>query len=77
MFGIHPADAVWSLIFPVLVLILIVAVAQVTRAMQLSLTAKIIWLAVIVLMPVFGALIWFAFGKGGHRSLSSEEGVPD
>lgn len=79
MFGIYPADAVWSLIIlPVLVALTVAALIQVARAVALSSAARVGWIAAIILLPVVGSLAWFVFGVRTTRSapdMRNQEGA--
>ena len=81
MFEIYPADAIWSLIvFPIVVLLLVVALFQVAREDRLSGTAKIAWLTAMILLPIVGPLAWFAFGNRNvpqERSAGPKAGAAD
>lgn len=65
-----PAFTGWHVLILGLVLLLPLA-ALITLALsrnRMSTTHVLIWVAVIVLAPVLGSLVWFAFGIWFHRS---------
>lgn len=54
-------DIAWTLALIVVVPMLILSVIQVVRSRALSWLGKVIWLLVIVLVPIIGSVLWFAF----------------
>lgn len=66
-----PYDVVWPIVFVAILALTISAVVSITRRVkQLSLLASLLWLAVIVLVPVVGPALWFAFGRPAVERLA-------
>ncbi len=54
-------DIAWSVALIVVIPMLILSVLQIARAATLSWLGKVAWLLVIVLLPILGSVLWFAF----------------
>lgn len=63
-----PYDVLWSIVALVLLAFMVSAVVSVVRARgALTGIQTIVWLALIVALPVFGAVAWFLAGHPRTR----------
>lgn len=67
-------DLIWSItLVPVLLLIGAALVSLFRRAPQLPLASSLRWFFIILLLPVFGALLWFIFRATNDSDVRSEQ----
>lgn len=56
----------------VVVAFVILALAQIARATQLDEGARALWVLIVIVAPVLGALVWFWIGSHQQRSPISD-----
>jgi uncharacterized membrane protein len=61
-FGIYIAAA--AIACAVIVVGIITAAVQIVKSKKLDSTARLIWLAIVVVVPIIGTLVWFAARPG-------------
>ncbi|WP_072313026.1 PLDc N-terminal domain-containing protein [Agrococcus sp. Marseille-P2731] len=61
-------DVVWSLVVIVVVALAAAALWQILRARDLSGTQVLLWVLIVIVAPVVGALGWFALGRPRRRA---------
>jgi hypothetical protein len=61
--GLH---ALIVLVMIAIAVLWISAIVSITRAEQASGTERAVWILIVVLAPLLGALLWFAVGRRGR-----------
>ncbi|MEV8267405.1 PLDc N-terminal domain-containing protein [Microbacterium sp. NPDC076911] len=57
-------DVIWSIVMLAIAVLTVVAMVSWWRATKwLSLTERLMWVMLIVFVPLFGPLAWFAIGR--------------
>ncbi|WP_413316497.1 PLDc N-terminal domain-containing protein [Agrococcus sp. 1P02AA] len=64
-------DVVWSLVVIVVVALAAAALWQILRARELSGTHVLLWVLIVLVAPVVGALGWFVLGRPRRRANAS------
>lgn len=73
---INAFDA-WHVVFLLLALVpAVVALVSILRNRPASPTETTLWILVVLIAPLLGAVLWFAIGRRGIRVRRDERGSP-